>query len=50
MAPLGEGVFSPVLAWAGMVNAEEVPTGYIVTKANLASVDKQTFDGYKVTP
>jgi len=34
-----------------MVNAEEVPTGYIVTKANLlTSVDKQTFGGYKVTP
>lgn len=28
------------LGLAGMVNAEEVPTGYIVTKANLASIDK----------
>jgi hypothetical protein len=36
------------LGLAGMVNAEEVPTGYIVTKANLASVDKQTFDGHNL--
>jgi len=36
------------LGLAGMVNAEEVPTGHIVTKANLASVDKQTFDGHNL--
>lgn len=36
------------LGLAGMVNAEEVPTGYVVTKANLASVDKQTFDGHNL--
>lgn len=30
------------------VNAEEVPTGYVVSKANLSSVDNQTFDGHNL--
>jgi phosphopentomutase len=35
------------LGLASMVSAEEVPTGYF-TKANLASVNKQTFDGHSL--
>lgn len=36
------------LGGAGVAGAEEVPTGYVVSKANLAMVDKQTFDGHNL--
>jgi len=42
-------VFAGVgLGCLGVAHAEEVPTGYVVTKANLNATDKQTFQGHNL--
>ena len=43
--------FGALFACLGVTNltsAEEVPAGYVVTKANLAAADKQTFQGHNL--
>lgn len=36
------------LSGIGMTHAEEVPIGYVVSKANLSAVDNQTFEGHNL--
>lgn len=45
---LGVAFTSFGLCWIEVLRAEEVPTGYIVSKANLSATDHQTFDGHNL--
>lgn len=41
-------MFASLLSVTGVVHAEEVPVGYVLSKANLSAAETQTFEGHNL--